>query len=131
MNDFFIIRLNDLRFFSEIGVTDQERIVGNEFAIDIAIVNDASEFVSENLDTTVSYAEVYEIVENYMCVPRLLLETVCREIAERIIANWDSIAAVKVKVTKLYAPIIGIRGNCSVEYTEYSNKKKLGNNFVF
>lgn len=83
----FVIRLNGLRFYSRIGVFDQERSVGNEFRVDLTAVADASGFRSENLDTTVSYADIYDVVAEAMRREWLLLESVssyCRHCARQM-----------------------------------------------
>jgi dihydroneopterin aldolase len=112
----FVIRLNGLRFYSRIGVFDQERSVGNEFRVDLTAVADASGFRSENLDTTVSYADIYDVVAEAMRREWLLLESVSSYIADTVLDRWTLISDVKVCITKLSPPIPGIQGVCSVEY---------------
>ncbi|MDE6393454.1 MAG: dihydroneopterin aldolase [Muribaculaceae bacterium] len=112
----FVIRLEGLRFYSRIGVFDQERSVGNEFLVDLTAVADASGFRRENLDTTVSYADIYEVVAEAMKREWQLLESVSSHIADTVIDRWTMISDVKVRITKLSPPIPGIQGVCSVEY---------------
>lgn len=112
----FIINLEDIRFYSSIGVMDQERLVGNEFVIDLSIEIDASEFESENLDSSVSYADLYEVLESEMKKPVLLLETVTKRIGDRICSKWNQIQRLSIKITKLAPPISGISGESSVTY---------------
>lgn len=114
--DKFIIRLESLRFYSRIGVFDQERAVGNEFSVDVTVEVAATGFESENLDTTISYADIYEVVREAMSGEWLLLESVAKSVAETIKQRWKSVGEVKIKISKLAAPIPGIQGVCSVEY---------------
>ena len=118
----FIIRLEDIRFFSSIGVAEQERTVGNEFSADIAVEYDASMFDSENLSSTISYADLYEILKDLMSDSWLLLESVAYECADRIITRWPTVQKIAIKITKLSAPITGIQGKCSVEYVRIPEK---------
>lgn len=112
----FTIKLNGLRFFAKIGVIPQERVAGNEFTVNVELVCDASNFIPENLDTTISYADVYEEIDKIMRQERMLLETVAEEIADTINLRWPKIKSTKVEITKIAPPISGISGNCSVEY---------------
>ncbi len=112
----FVIRLEGLRFYSRIGVFDQERSVGNEFRVDLTAVADASGFRSENLDTTVSYADIYDVVAEAMKREWQLLESVSNHIADTVLGRWGMISDIKVRITKISPPIPGIQGVCSVEY---------------
>ena len=100
---------------------EQERTVGNEFMLDIAMTLGAGEFVAERLDTTVSYADVYASVAEIMRKEHLLLETVAKTIADTILTRWEKIYAVSVKITKLSVPVVNISGQASVEF--FSEKK--------
>ena len=115
----FLIQLNDLRFYAYIGVDPQERKVGNEYSVDLSITTDADDFVEEDLSTTISYADVYDIVADEMRQPRLLLESTARIIVRRLRSTFPKIEAVGVKITKLAPPIPGINGSAAVEYREW------------
>lgn len=114
--DSFCIKLNDLRFFSKIGVFSQERVVGNEFKVDCHLEYDASGFIPEDLDSTISYAEIYELIAAEMKKESLLLETVAKRIFDTLRTHWPEIYEGSVEITKLSPPIAGISGNCSVKY---------------
>ena len=49
----FIIRLENLHFYSDIGVFEQERNVGNEFQVDVTLETDDTRFIPEHLDTSI------------------------------------------------------------------------------
>ena len=114
----FLIQLNDLRFYAFIGVDPQERKVGNEYSVDLSISTDAGDFVEEDLSTTISYADLYDIIADEIRKPRLLLESTARIIARRLRSTFPTIDTVSVKITKLAPPIPGINGSASVEYRE-------------
>ena len=97
----FRITLSGLRFYSNIGVMEQERLIGNEFIVDVEVDNDASHFEDENLDTTISYADIYEEIKAVMGEEWLLLETVVRTISARIASRWDSVRRVQTTVQSL------------------------------
>lgn len=112
----FSINLRDLRFYSKIGVLEQERIVGNEFSVSVSITYDASGFVEERLESTISYAEVYDVVRDEMQMESLLLESVVKRISERISRQWGKATAIRVSICKHRAPISGLAGDCGIEY---------------
>ncbi|MDE5790149.1 MAG: dihydroneopterin aldolase [Muribaculaceae bacterium] len=114
--ELFKIKLTDLRFFSSIGVFEQERKVGNDFIVNLEIRIDASSFEEENLDSSISYAEAYEVVKYIMGREWLLLETVAIKIKETLLARWPFILGGSIDITKVSPPISGINGQCGIEY---------------
>jgi dihydroneopterin aldolase len=119
----FTIRLEDLHFFSRIGVMEQERVVGNEFRVDIAFDLPSDDFVDEDLSTTISYADVYDYVSECMNTECLLLETVAKRIGEGLLNKYERIFNIRVKICKLSVPVVNMTGCASVEY--FSQKKLL------
>ena len=117
MGRFFTIRLKDLLFTASIGVFDQERSVGNQFNVNVEIKTGASEFVTEDLSTSISYADVYDLVSEVMAKEWLLLESAAQNIAEAIDNKYPGIIAARVRLEKLAVPIIGMQGTAEVEYT--------------
>lgn len=117
MNRKMNVRLKNLRFFSRIGFFEQERAVGNEFEVNMEISFDASIFVEEDISTTVSYADIYSIIEEEMMRESLLLETVANRIAERTMAITPNNSRISISIDKLTPPIKGISGSCGIELT--------------
>lgn len=115
-NDKFVVRLENLKFYSFIGVFPEERMIGNDFILNISVSFNATRFKSENLDTTISYADIYEIVAKEMQIKWLLLESVAKEIGDNILNKWDFITEISIKIEKVNPPIPGMKGSGSVEY---------------
>lgn len=116
MSRLFYIRLSDLEFHSRIGVFDQEREIGNDFIVNVELCYDASGFETENLDTSISYAEVYECISQEMKKEWLLLESVAKQIGDCIGSRWVQIENCRVEVIKRSVPLSGIIGTCGVTY---------------
>lgn len=114
----FVIRLENLRFASRIGVFDFERLKCNDFEVNVCFSISSDCFKMECLETTVSYADVYAVVESVMSREWLLLESVARTIHDEIRVIWPYACGISVKISKLHPPIPGIHGSCSVEYRE-------------
>ncbi len=90
------------------GVLDQERRVGNVFEISISIDVPSADSAAEtdNLDLTVNYAEVVEIVKREMREPSKLIESVAWRIACAIKRRYgEVVASGTVTVAKLAPPI--------------------------
>lgn len=106
------ITLRGLTFFAFHGVLPEERQQGNRFVVDLVLEADISRAVrTDNLDDTVNYAEVYEVVRREMAVPSQLLEHVCGRIATALLDAFAPLQRVRVSVTKRNPPIEGA-GSC-------------------
>lgn len=112
----FIIFLDDVRMYGCIGVGEQERRVGNEFRVSVAVRYDASRFVPESLESSISYAEIYDEIKSVMKGEWKLLESVALAISERISNRWDYAEEITTRIVKDKAPVSGIAGDCGVEY---------------
>lgn len=111
----FEIKLSDLRFHAHHGVMHQETKVGNEFIVDLAVRIPFPETILEdNLDDTVSYADIYEIVESEMGNTKKLIETVAAKIADRISRRWPQIISGHITICKSTPPIPSITGRAEV-----------------
>ena len=78
------VALQDVRFFAPIGFFEEERIVGNEFYVDVSVSFPFGNDDAENLANTLNYAELYELVCSVMQQERKLLESAAQEILEGI-----------------------------------------------
>lgn len=117
MKHCFEISLIDLRFQAAIGVFDQERKVGNEFVVNVSVSYDAADFSGDDdIDSTISYADIYDVVKEEMAVPCRLLETKALEISKKIMARWSGIKSGKISIIKSVPPIPGIDGKSGVTY---------------
>lgn len=106
------IALRGLTFFAFHGVLPEERQQGNRFVVDLVLEADISRAVcTDNLDDTVNYAEVYEVVRREMAVPSQLLEHVCGRIATALLDAFAPLQRARVSVTKRNPPIEGA-GSC-------------------
>ena len=111
----FEIKLSDLRFHACHGVMPQETKVGNEFIVNLAIRIPYSEVILEdNLDDTISYADVYEIIKTEMGNTKQLIETVAAKIAERICSRWPQILSGHITICKSTPPIPTVNGSAEV-----------------
>lgn len=86
------IALSDLHFHARHGVFKQENIVGNEFIVALNVRIPFTDGIDDDdLDATISYADLYDIIADEMKRPRKLLETVANDICLRICGKWPQI----------------------------------------
>lgn len=116
MTRYITVKLRDLKFYAFIGVAQQERLVGNEFRLNIDISYPGELFKREKLDTTVSYAEVYDLVKEAVKKEYELLESVAVDICDRVSERWPIIENCRIEILKVAPPISGITGECGIEY---------------
>ncbi len=102
------IFLKGLEFYAFHGVSLQEREVGNTFLVDITITCDLLKAsISDDLNDTIDYGKVFEIVKQEMEIPSLLIEHVGGRILRAILEQFKQAARVEVVVSKVNPPLGG------------------------
>ncbi|WP_019722067.1 dihydroneopterin aldolase [Heyndrickxia coagulans] len=113
------IYIHDMEFYGYHGVLPEENKLGQRFRVSIVLGLDLKRAgETDRLEETVSYADVYacakKIVEGQ---PFKLLEAVAEKLAASILALYEKVAEVTVKVTKPDPPIPGHYKSVAVEIT--------------
>lgn len=116
MSSYFNIYLSNVHLYANIGVGEQERNVGNEFILNLCVKVCADGFRYEDISTTISYADLYDIIKTEMGRKALLLESVAKRISVTINNRWQIIKEIRIRIDKVKPPIPGIDGSCGVEY---------------
>jgi dihydroneopterin aldolase len=104
------ILMQHMGFYGFHGVLDEERSIGQKFFIDVELSLDlASAGRTDDVAKTVSYAEVYDDVKYFAESARYnLIEALAENIAQQILAKYDLVSEVLVRVKKPEAPVRGI-----------------------
>lgn len=103
------IALEGMEFFAFHGFSDEEQKIGNKYCIDIFIETNLSKpAVTDNLEDTVDYSEVYAIVAKEMKEKSRLLEHVGYRIIEKVKTRFSSIKKVEIHVSKFNPPVGGV-----------------------
>lgn len=110
------IELNSLRFFGKHGLYAEEEKVGNEFEVDVTITFAAPDAPITELDQTVNYVAVYQIVEAELNNPKDLLETSAMRICHQLQQVFAQIMEATVAIKKLGPPIPHFTGTVGVRY---------------
>ncbi|MBK8520103.1 MAG: dihydroneopterin aldolase [Ferruginibacter sp.] len=111
----FTINLHNLIFHSFHGIHEEEKIVGNEFVVNVSLSFIAGEQIT-TLEQTINYATVYEIVKQRMQIATPLLETLVQDLTEAIRAFDNRIQSISVFIEKKNPPIPNMEGSVSVHY---------------
>ena len=91
------IQMKGIQLYAFHGVDPQENQVGAYFYIDLKLKTDFTRAaVTDELEGTVSYADVYERVKEEMKIPSKLLEHVCQRIACRLFADFPGIEEIDI-----------------------------------
>lgn len=102
------IELKEMRFYAYHGVAPQETVVGNTFIVDLLLTAPLEQAVrSDNLNDTINYAEVYELVKEEMSLPSRLLEHVAGRILGALKRRFPLLEAARISVSKLNPPFGG------------------------
>lgn len=108
------IFLTDLFFHAYHGVYAEEQQLGGSFKVNIEINYQTKYRKITNLDQTINYVNVYQLVSQRMTIPTPLLEELVMDVADSILENFPLAEEVFVKIEKCHPPIEGIQGSLGV-----------------
>ena len=111
------IVLEGMRFYGFHGVNPEERVLGQEYLVDLVVEMDLTQAgASDRLEDTISYAHIYRAVRDVMeGEPRNLLEAAAQSVADRILSDFP-VDSVSIRVKKPHPPIRGsVIENATVE----------------
>ena len=113
----FTIHFNHLKFFSYHGIHDEERILGNDYEVNVSLSFEAAENIT-SLKQTINYVSVYQIIKKRMDIPAALLETLAGDLVQKIYSADHRIRSISVSVEKKNPPIPKMEGSVTVLCTK-------------
>ncbi|MEW5845496.1 MAG: dihydroneopterin aldolase [Bacteroidota bacterium] len=103
-----IIEIENMEFYAYHGCFKEEQVVGNQFQVSILIEADTQAAQkSDNLNDTINYQIVYNLIKKEMQQKSKLLEHVAERIVSAVHENFSDAKRVWVKVSKLNPPLGG------------------------
>ena len=100
------VSLKGLRFHANHGVLPQERVVGGDYMVSVAVDYDFSKaLATDDVKDTLNYAELYQIINKEMQTPSCLLEHVAGRIGESILEAYPQALSVEIEITKQNPPM--------------------------
>lgn len=111
------ILLEDIKIYAYHGVLPEEALIGNNYIINVELQADLEKASqSDNLEDTINYAEVSEIIHREMAIRSELLEHVIGRIINKIENQFPQITFIKIKLTKTVPPMPGEMKGVSLEF---------------
>lgn len=110
------IFLEDVKIYAYHGVLPEENIIGTYYLLNLEIHTDlwkAAE--TDELEDTISYADINGIIHNEMKIRSKLLEHVAGRIILKIHESFPEISYMKLKITKTAPPMEGEMKGASIE----------------
>ena len=102
------VHVNNIKVYAYHGCLDEEGVIGSDYRVD-AVVDVKNKLSHQNadLDQTVDYSLVTQIVVEEMAIRSKLIETVAAKIIKRIHNEGAHSKHVAITVTKINPPIEG------------------------
>ena len=110
------VQLHKLLFRAFHGIHEEERIIGNEYSVDVTLEFHEKTEIIVHINDTVDYVKVYNIIKNKMQVPTPLLETVVMEVGTDIHQNFPGLKTISVSLKKMNMPVEGMQGFAEVSW---------------
>lgn len=102
------ISIEGMEFHAYHGCFAEEQVIGNTFIVDIHMDTDTTSAErSDNLDETVNYADVFQVVKEQMEIKSKLLEHVGRRIMDAVTEKYPEVDIIELKISKLNPPVGG------------------------
>lgn len=110
------IYLEDIKIYAYHGVLPEENIIGTYYILNTELHTDlwkAAE--SDDLNDTISYADINDIIHDEMKIKSKLLEHVAGRIIAALHKKFPQIDYIKLKITKTAPPMKGEMRGASIE----------------
>lgn len=108
--------LEEMEFFAYHGCFDEEKVIGNQFIVNLEIETDtATSEKSDDLLETINYQEVYDVIGEVMNQSCNLLEHLTSKILDVLMDKFPAIEYAKLKISKINPPMGGRMRSVSVE----------------
>ncbi|MCQ9636079.1 dihydroneopterin aldolase [Chryseobacterium sp. WG14] len=110
------IYLEDVKIYAYHGVLPEENIIGTYYILNLELHTDLWEAAeSDNLNDTISYADINDIIHTEMKIKSKLLEHVAGRIISKIHDNFPQVDYIRLRVTKTAPPMQGEMRGASIE----------------
>ncbi|WP_162032190.1 dihydroneopterin aldolase [Chryseobacterium potabilaquae] len=110
------IYLEDVKIYAYHGVLEEENIIGTYYIINLELHTNLWQAAeSDNLNDTISYADINNILHDEMDIRSKLLEHVAGRIITKIHTCFPQIDYLKIRITKTAPPMQGEMKGASIE----------------
>ena len=111
-----MISIEGMEFFAYHGCFKEEQVIGTKFRIDLFLEVDTSAAEkSDQLQDTVNYQAVFQLIKKEMETTSKILEHVGRRILDNIKSEFPTVDHARIKIRKLNPPLGGKMDFVSLE----------------
>lgn len=112
-----LIALNEMVFYAYHGVYDSEKELGQRFIINFkAELDYIQAAVTDDLEQTVNYGEVYKKIEEIFKAKKYnLLESAAYNIIKALFINFPRLKFIEIEIKKPAVPIEGVLAEAAIK----------------
>ncbi len=130
------ISIRNARFFAFHGFYEEERIIGNEYFVNLSVgftpkdeaigalrgENSTEDLLDQN---TINYELLYQVIKEKMHTPQKLLEKVALEILDELCHRFQQLERVEIEIEKVNPPFGGDHAKASVCFSWSTQSKNV------
>ncbi len=121
-----IIYLENLRLHAYHGVMEQERNIGNDYVVNISVEYPIEKAcLSDDVNDTLNYAILAEIVKAEMNTPSNLLENVAHRIGNNILSRFPLAESATIDIKKIAPPFLADCNGAGIKITMQQTNKHI------
>lgn len=110
------VELSNLLFNAFHGIYEEEKMLGNEYVVNVSVAFVEKDTVIEHIHDTVNYAVIYNIIKKRMSIPTALLETIAMQAGYEIHTIYPHLKSISISIKKMHPPIEGMQGAAQVNW---------------
>jgi dihydroneopterin aldolase len=111
-----VIYVNEIEVYAHHGCLEEEAVIGGKYMIDAVFHVDVKRAAQyDDLDLTIDYVKVTEIVQKEMSIRAKLIESVGYRILHALQNEFPQADDIRLRLTKVSPPIPGQVGSVSIE----------------
>jgi dihydroneopterin aldolase len=115
------IELVNVQLYAFHGIFEGEEKVGNPYIINLSVKYDEKDKNFEDINDTINYEDLYNIIKQRMQIPTGLLEKICVGIIRHIKHQYPFVKEVDLSIRKLQPPLQEFQGNVGVSMNRKFN----------
>jgi len=98
------IGLESATFHAFHGLYPEERIIGNDFIVDVYVTIPGTQHI-DSISETVNYQGIYNVVKKIMAIPQPLLEQVVYALSDAVKEKYPEIQKSVISLRKMNPPM--------------------------
>lgn len=114
------IYVEGIKIYAYHGCFKEETLIGTHFLVDVVLDVDLKKSsISDNLEDTVNYQTVFQVIKQEMEIPSKLLEHVAGRCVKNLFSSFPTIETIDIKISKLNPPLGGHIDAVAVKLIEH------------